>query len=270
MQKTQSMEAGIVELKKVRANEDVTEEAQAMWDSIQSEKAAGVMPWKEMVTNASVARRVFVAACIMIFQQFTGINFFVQYAGTIFTKIGMKDPLLTNCIINAFFIVGICAGIYLIDCPGKMGGRRPAFVASSALCGLPMIVAAAAVFGKWSGTLIIAMVGIYSFGFQVAWGPAAWVYCSEIFTMRERDRANGVAVGLEYGANAVILFLTPIMSQWSVGGSFVVFAVLNIGFMVFCCFLPETKGVPLEQIPGLFGGVGNRLIQPTDREVSPA
>jgi len=70
--------------------------------------------------------------------------------------------------------------------------------------------------------------------------------------MRERDRANGLAVGLEYGANAAILFLSPIMSEWSVGGSFLIFAVLNMGFVVFCSFLPETKGVPLEEIPRMF------------------
>merc|ERR1711941_191572 len=104
-----------------------------------------------------------------------------------------------------------------------------------------MIVAAIAVAEDWPGPVTIVMVGIYSFGFQVAWGPAAWVYCSEIFSMRERDRANGLAVGLEYGANAAILFLTPIMSDWSIVGSFAIFAALNIGFTFFCAFLPETK-----------------------------
>jgi SP family arabinose:H+ symporter-like MFS transporter len=254
MQK-KSFEAGMVELKKVRMDEDVTEEANAMWQSLQEEQAAGVMPWSEMATNSSVSRRVTVAICIMVFQQFTGINFFVQYAGTIFTKIGLDNPLTVNCIINGFFLVGICAGIYLIDYDGKMGGRRPAFVASSLLCGVPMVIAAIAVLLKWPGGVIIAMVAIYSFGFQVAWGPAAWVYCSEIFNMRERDRANGLAVGLEYGANAVILFLTPVMVDWSIFGSFVIFAACNIFFVFFCAMLPETKGVPLEHIPALFGGV---------------
>lgn len=231
-----------------------------MWQSLQDEQAAGVMPWSEMATNPSVSRRVMVAVCIMVFQQFTGINFFVQYAGTIFTKIGLDNPLTVNCIINGFFLVGICVGIYLIDYDGKLGGRRPAFLLSSALCGVPMIIAAVAVFLTWPGGVIILMVGIYCFGFQVAWGPAAWVYCSEIFTMRERDRANGLAVGLEYGANAVILFITPIMSDWSVGGSFVIFAICNIFFFFFCLFLPETKGVPLEQIPALFGGTKGSLL----------
>lgn len=252
LMQTKSFEAGLAELKKIRVEGDVTEEANSMWHSLQEEKEAGQMPWVEMATNRSVRTRVIIAVCIMVFQQFTGINFFVQYANTIFTKLGVENALTTNCIINAFFLVGICAGIFLIDYDGKLGGRRTAFVVSSLMCGIPMIVAAVGVAADWPGAIIISAVGIYSFGFQVAWGPVAWVYVSEIFLMRERDRANGLAVGLEYAANAVILFITPLMQEWSIVGSFIVFAVLNLFFAVFCSFLPETKGVTLEEIPGMF------------------
>jgi len=243
----------------------VTEEAESMQRSIEKDRQQGVMPWSEMVTNKSIRTRSIVAILIMIFQQFTGVNFFVQYAGTIFSKLDVGNPLTTNCIINAFFIVGILVGMFLIDYDGKLGGRRPAFVLSSALCGLPMIIAGIAQFADWPGAIIIAMVCIYAFGFQVAWGPVPWVYTAEIFAQRERDRGQGLAVGIEYGANAAILFLTPIMVQWSIGGSFMVFAALNCFFVLFCTFLPETKGVPLEEIPALF----NTHVSPAQEKLAP-
>lgn len=50
--------------------------------------------------------------------------------------------------------------------------------------------------------------------------------------------------------------VTPTMLQWSTPGTLFIFAALNminIDFVWAC--IKETKGVPLEQIPALFGSV---------------
>ena len=77
-----------------------------------------------------------------------------------------------------------------------------------------------------------------------------WVYASEIFSQAERDAANGLAVGMAYGANAVIVFITPFLLSWSIKGSLVLFGVLNILIAAFCYkYVTETKG---RAIKGIF------------------
>ena len=61
------------------------------------------------------------------------------------------------------------------------------------------------------------------------------------------------AVFWQYLFNAVVVFATPYLMGWSVGGTMLVFAgtnILNLLFVV--VFIKETKGVPLEEIPALF------------------
>merc|ERR1712083_933131 len=91
-----------------------------------------------------------------------------------------------------------------------------------------------AVAWNWSGALVVVMVLIYGFGFQVTWGPVPWVYASEIFSNAERDAANGLAVGMEYGANAVIVFITPFLVAWSIPASLLMFGLFNLGIALFC------------------------------------
>merc|ERR1711920_101965 len=199
--------------------------------------------------------RTFLAVAIMIMQQATGINFFINYSTTVLQEMGMTNPLTVACLFNGTQVIGILIGIYLIDSNSMLGGRRNMFVLAAWIMALPMFVAAMAVAWNWAGALVVVMVLIYGFGFQVAWGPVPWVYAAEIFSNAERDAANGLAVGMEYGANAVIVFITPFLVAWSIPASLVLFGVLNLMIAAFCYMcVTETKGVPVELVPALFGG----------------
>merc|ERR1719230_384163 len=166
----------------------------------------------------------------------------------------MTNPLTVACLFNGTQVIGILIGIYLIDSHSMLGGRRNMFVLAAWIMALPMFVAAMAVAWNWPGALVVVMVCIYGFGFQVAWGPVPWVYTSEIFTTTERDTANGLAVALEYAANALIVYVTPYLMEWSLTYTLGIFGVLNLLIAAFVAiFVTETKGVPMERIPELFG-----------------
>merc|ERR1712151_392083 len=155
---------------------------------------------------------------------------------------------------NGTQVIGILIGIYLIDSHSILGGRRNMFVLAAWIMALPMFVAAMAVAQNWAAALIVGMVLVYGFGFQVAWGPVPWVYASEIFSNAERDAANGLAIGMEYGANAVIVFVSPFLVSWSITKSLTMFGIFNVLIATFCFFyVTETKGVPVELVPALFG-----------------
>merc|ERR1719188_1990489 len=117
---------------------------------------------------------------------------------------------------NGAHVLGIFLGIYLIDSNSRFGGRRNMLVLAALMMALPMFIAAMAVTWNWSGVIVVVMTILYSFSFEVAWGPVPWVYASEIFSNAERDAANGLAVGMEYGANAVIVFVSPFLVYYKV------------------------------------------------------
>jgi len=214
----------------------------------------GKVGWAGLFKDSSIRWRTFLACAIMIFQQLTGVNVFLGYASTIFAGIGITNPLEFNALFNLAQVVGIFVGIALIDWGSWLGGRRIAFLVSALLMGPPMLVASASYGFDWPGLIVMVMVCIYGFGFQVAWGPVPWVYTSEIFTTTERDTANGLAVALEYGANALIVYVTPYLIEWSLTYTLGIFGVVNLLIAAFVAiFVTETKGVPVEMIPELFG-----------------
>merc|ERR1712110_690748 len=107
----------------------------------------------------------------------------------------------------------------------------------------------------WSHSFVLTLVCLIGFTWQCAWGMIPWVYPSEIFTMAERDRATSLAVFAQYASNAVLMLVVPhIQKALGFAGMlyfFGAFNLLNLAFVAAC--VKETKGVPLEDIPKLFG-----------------
>lgn len=247
-------DAGVVVLKTVRHG-DVLPEAEGIWEALEVDKREPKMSMAGLVKDASIRWRTFLACAIMVLQQATGINFFIFYATTILQGLGVDNPLETNCMMNGAHVLGIFVGIYLIDSNSRFGGRRNMLVLAALMMAFPMFIAAMAVTWNWSGVIVVVMTVFYSFSFEVAWGPVPWVYASEIFSNAERDAASGLAVGMEYGANALIVFLTPYLVSWSIKGSLLMFGVINVLIAAFCyMYVTETKGVSVELVPALFAG----------------
>merc|ERR1712176_134668 len=97
---------------------------------------------------------------------------------------------------------------------------------------------------------------------QMAWGMIPWIYPSELFTMAERDRATSFAVFFQYTANAVLMFVDPLlMHSLGVAGTFMFFGAFNMLNLAFVyAFIKETQGVPLESVPGLFGAETRKCV----------
>lgn len=108
----------------------------------------------------------------------------------------------------------------------------------------------------WPPVVVFALV-LYVCGYQVGFGPIAWLLISEVFPIRTRTRALSLAVIVNFGANLITTFcvepLENAMNSISPGkGSsylFMIYAVLCVvsNFFVYSC-VPETKGKTLEQI----------------------
>lgn len=240
-------------LQKVRVG-DVGDEAKAIHDEIMLEGSIGQVPFASLFTEPGLRKRVFVACWLQISQQLTGVNAFLFYAVTFFNDLGVSNPFVANTGFQAVMLFGVVLGTWLMD--STWGGRRIQLLGATFLMGPALLIGGFAMAYDWPGVVALIMVLVYAFGFQAAWGAIPWVYPSEIFSMAEKERAISLSVFFQYGANAVIAVVTPTLLQWSTAGTLFLFAALNIINIAFVLtFIKETKGVPLEQIPALFGSV---------------
>ncbi|XP_021900186.1 LOW QUALITY PROTEIN: D-xylose-proton symporter-like 2 [Carica papaya] len=93
---------------------------------------------------------------------------------------------------------------------------------------------------------LLLYVGCY----QLSFGPIGWLMISEIFPLRLRGRGLGIAVLVNFGANALVTFaFSPLKELIGAGLLFYMFggiAVLSLFFIFF--IVPETKGLTLEEI----------------------
>ena len=103
-------------------------------------------------------------------------------------------------------------------------------------------------------TFILISLFIYIGGYQIGYGPVAWLLISEIFPLQVRSQAVALAVITNFLCNFLVTFLFPISLHF-LGSSFTfcVFSlVLAWGIYFIYKHVPETKGLSLEQIEKYF------------------
>lgn len=190
LMKVRGYDAGTAALRKVRTG-DVTAEAKEIDETLQEEASVGSITWPELF-RGNLAKRVFIGIFLQIAQQLTGVNAFLGYAATIFGSLGITDPLMFNCIFNGVMVVGVVAGLVMLD--SAWGGRRKQLLWATFLMGPSLLVSGLAQLFNWPGIITMILLCVYGLGFQLAWGMIPWIYPSEIFSMAERDKA--VSLGM--------------------------------------------------------------------------
>lgn len=98
--------------------------------------------------------------------------------------------------------------------------------------------------------ITLSLTVLYLAFFQGAVGPLTWLMLSEIFPARLRGLGMGIAVLCLWLANFLVgLFFPVLLSGVGISATFFVFAVFGIiGLIMIAKFLPETRGLSLEQI----------------------
>jgi hypothetical protein len=180
------------------------------------------------------------------------MNAVIMFSADVFTLMGFENPFAPNIAFTALQVVGIVAGLALLD--SRWGGRRIQLaLVTATICPLLVLVGLSHQFG-WSSDLNLVLMCLFAFSWQLAWGMIPWVYPSELFTMAERDRATSLAVFVQYAANAVLVVVAPEL-QIALGfaGMMWFFAAFNaLNLVVIAACIKETKGIPLEEVPYLF------------------
>jgi MFS transporter, SP family, arabinose:H+ symporter len=209
-------------------------------------------------------RRALIVVCVFfIFQQITGINIPFYYGPKVlstFFQGGKATPVSAavagvevTAILGAVNVVATYFAFRYID---KLG-RRPLAIGGYLGMAVFMLVSAAAV-GFLTGVpkTVVVMVGFSFFitSFAIGVGGTGWLIQGEVFPTAVRGTAASIGAAVDWVANFALIEVFPAW-QNRVGLAWVMvsFAALAVLAIIFVArFLPETKGLALEQVVHVF------------------
>lgn len=191
-----------------------------------------------------------IGAGLVLFQQITGQPSVLYYAASILQSAGFSaasDATRVSILIGLFKLIMTGAAVLVVD----RLGRRPLL-----LGGVSGMVISLFLLGSYyiflDNAPVVAVVALllYVGCYQLSFGPIGWLMISEIFPLRLRGRGLGIAVLVNFGANALVTFtFSPLKALLGAGILFYAFGVIAVLSLLFIFFIvPETKGLTLEEI----------------------
>jgi sugar porter (SP) family MFS transporter len=201
---------------------------------------------------------ILLVVAIAAFNQLSGINALMYYAPRIFgmAGAGQDSALLQSVIVGGTFLVFTMAAMAVID----RFGRRRLMIAGS-IGYISSLTTTAWAFYRYgtdftpAGSLVVLvslMVFIASHAFGQ--GSVIWVFLSEIFPNRIRARGQALGSFTHWFMAAAISWTFPVIAQASGGHAFAFYAAMMVLQLVWVLrVMPETKGIPLEDIQKRLG-----------------
>jgi MFS transporter, SP family, arabinose:H+ symporter len=228
-------------------NEQIAADADAILAASSTEQASGGHFWTKRLR-----RPILLAFLIAFFNQLSGINAILYFAPRIFELTGLatKAALLQSIGIGLTNLVFTFVGLWLID---RLGRRTLLYIGSFGYI-LSLGLVAWAFF-----TEHYAIVPVCIFAFiaahAIGQGAVIWVFISEIFP--NRHRAEGQTLGSFTHwifAAALTTFFPKMVSSLPPGYVFSFFTGMMVLQLIWVkTMVPETKGIPLEQIQRQLG-----------------
>lgn len=192
------------------------------------------------------------AFLVAFFNQLSGINAVLYFAPRIFEMAGLgaQAALLQSIGIGITNLVFTFVGLWLID---RLGRRPLLFIGSFGYI-LSLGLTSWAFF-TGHHALVPACIFAFIAAHAVGQGAVIWVLISEIFPTRHR--AEGQALGsFTHWAFAALLttFFPKMVTVFPPGQVFLFFSVMMaIQLLWVALMVPETKGVPLEEMQKRLG-----------------
>ncbi|KAJ9200301.1 hypothetical protein DTO164E3_3008 [Paecilomyces variotii] len=196
---------------------------------------------------------------MMVMCQFSGIDGVLYYAPTLFKQAGLSS---TSSSFLASGITGILGVVVTIPASllADRWNRRTSLIAGGLAIGACMVVigslyASNSVHpnsgaGRW---VVIISIYLYTIFFGISWGVTIKIYSTEVQPARTRAAASSLGQGVNWVANFLVAFTTPIFLAHSSCGAYYFFGSWNLLTALVCVFfMPETKGRSLEAIEASF------------------
>ncbi|PIA49730.1 hypothetical protein AQUCO_01300467v1 [Aquilegia coerulea] len=249
-------EAKVV-LKKIRGTDDVDQEYNDILAASEASKKNDD-PWGRLLKKRKYRPHLTMAILIPFFQQFTGMNVVMFYAPVLFKTLGFKNDaaLMSAVITGGVNMMATFVSIYFVD----KAGRRFFFLEGGVQMVLSQVVVGGLIWkligvdgigtiSEGYAALVVAFICIFVAGFAWSWGPLGWLVPSEIFPLEVRPAAQSINVAVNMLFTFVIaqIFLKMLcvmkFGLFFFFGGFVIIITIFVAF-----FMPETKGIPIEEM----------------------
>lgn len=233
-----------------------------------------VLEFFRQIRHRSVYWPMILSLLLMFFQQFSGINAAVFYAGSILDQAELSNPTITAALaVGVVQVIATLIGVVLIDLLGRkilLLGSSIGMCLSSALLGVYFLILNDTCHGclgvnctdlgnhndsspcsdKHFGYLAVFSIAFFIISFSIAWGPIPWLSMSELVPTRVRGVVGGIVTFVNWTFASIITLcfskyadaVTPKFAWWS----FSIVMFVSIFFVTL--LLPETKGLRIERI----------------------
>ena len=242
--------AGLAVLKLIepeKSDAQLSAHADEILSASRSEKSAAAGFW-----SLRLRVPILLAFLIAFFNQMSGINAILYFAPRIFemTGLGEKAAMLQSVGIGVTNLLFTFVGLWLID---RLGRRTLLFIGSVGYI-LSLGLTAWAFFTEHF-SIVPACIFAFIAAHAIGQGTVIWVFIAEIFP--NRHRAEGQALGSFthwFFAALLTTFFPKVVESFAPGYVFVFFCGMMVLQLVWVKFMvPETKGVPLEEMQRKLG-----------------
>jgi sugar porter (SP) family MFS transporter len=255
-----------------------TEDVDAEVEAIRASLALEHHRVEEPFFRRQYRKPILLAVAIAMFNQLSGVNALWYYAPAIFRMAGfsVRMAMLLPVMLGVVNLVFTMLGLALIDRFGRRklmlagsigyiaslgstawafytyGGAFTAVLAAiEAHAAIPAEIAAVAGTG---GLVVFVSLVLFVVSHAFGQGTVIWVFISEIFPNRVRARGQALGSFTHWFMDAAISWTFPIIAATSGGHAFAFYGAMMVLQLVWVVWImPETKGVPLEEIQKKLG-----------------
>lgn len=261
------IDKAVAVLKTIRRPEEVEQEIR----EIQQVSQAGAIHGRfiDELKKRWVLQLILIGLMIVLATRVTGVNTIMYYAPTVLKSTGLGDAAaVTGAVANG--IVSILATLLGMLLIGRHSRRKMFFTGqigvtlSLVLIGLSFklffhmetVDGVSGLHANFTGAsyIILALMLVF-LTFMQGWiAPVFWLMLAEIYPLRMRGLGMGFAVFGLWIFDFIIQSIFPILlNSYGGGMTFGFFAATNVIMLILLVkFLPETRGLTLEQIEQKF------------------
>ncbi|KAL6989418.1 Hexose carrier protein hex6, partial [Sarracenia purpurea var. burkii] len=242
-------------LQRIRGTDDVQAELDDLIKASEVSKTITHNPFRKIMQKKYRPQLV-MAIVLPFFQQMTGISAIIFYAPVLFRTIGFGESASLMSAV-ATGVVGSVATFISMLIVDKHGRRVLLLIG-----GIQMLISHVVVGGILAAELkdhggmskgycivVLVLICFYVAGYWCSWGPLGWLIPSEIFPLEIRSAGQSISVAVRFLFIFILAQTSLSMLCHFKSGIFFFFGgwVAVMSGLVYL-FLPETKGIPMEQM----------------------
>ena len=230
-------------LSRILGSEDeINAEVEATRSSSGEDKGS----WSDLL-KPGILVAVLAGCAIAILGQFMGVNAVLYYGPKIFSEAGFDNPMFSTVLVGLVNFATTVLAVFIID---RVGRKQLIYwgVSGMIIC-LMAIGTYFATGGALGNGFMLVFFLAYVFCCAISISAIVFVLLSEMYPNSIRGRAMSLAGFMLWVGTYLVGQLTPVLLEWSQAGTFFIFAVMCVPYMLIMWkVIPETTGKTLEEI----------------------